>query len=75
MTFQWYRGTAANPKKVKVPAPAGTEQTLRLEPPYVAGWYVCEATNAAGTTTSKRFKLSLTKTLSAADMAVTIKQP
>jgi len=74
-TYQWYRGTATAPKKVKIPAPEGIQPTLILKAPYVAGLYVCEATNAAGTSTSKPSKVSVTKTLSAPDVALTLKPP
>ncbi len=31
-TYQWYRGTATNPKKYKIPAPEGIQQNLSLKP-------------------------------------------
>ncbi len=74
-TYQWYRGTATNPKKYKIPAPEGIQRELILKPPYVAGLYVCEATNAAGTSTSNPTKVSVTKTPSAPNAAITLKQP
>lgn len=75
LTYQWYRGTTANPKKVKLTTPSATTPTLNIEPPYVAGEYVCEATNESGALLSRRFKLSVTTVSTAPEMAVTVKKP
>jgi hypothetical protein len=74
-TYQWYRGTDTDLKKEKLPAPEGAQQTLKLTPPYTAGLYSCEISNAAGKVTSKTFRLSITRQDTAADMQITIKQP
>lgn len=73
-TYQWYRGTITKPKEEKLPAPEGTQQTLKLTPPYTAGLYFCEISNAAGMVKSKTFRLSISEATNAADMQVTIKQ-
>lgn len=78
-TYQWYRGTATNPKKVKIPAPQGIQRELVFGPPYgipyVSGLYVCEATNSKGSTLSKPTKVSVTKTKTAPEMQIVLRQP
>lgn len=75
VTYQWYRGTASNPKKVKIPAPAGIQRELLFDPPYVAGLYYCEATNALGSTLSEPTQVSVTTSKTAPKMKLTLKQP
>lgn len=78
-TYQWYRGTATDPKKVKIPAPQGIQRELVFGAPwgipYVAGIYFCEATNALGTSPSKPFKVSTTRTTTAPELQITVRVP
>lgn len=71
-TYQWYRGTATAPLKVKLEGE--TRSTITLTPPYVAGLYRCEVSNSAGKITTRPFKVSVTTTTSAPDLAVTVRK-
>lgn len=76
LTYQWYRETGVLFKKrVALPPPEGIQQTLFLKSPYTSGTYFCEVKNAAGSVTSRPIKLSVTKSTTAPEMAVTIRQP
>ena len=75
-TYQWYRETGTIKKvRVKIPAPEGVQEELTLSPSSPAGIYFRETTNASGSVMSHPFKLSVTKTVSAAPIAITLKKP
>ena len=71
-TYQWYRGTATDPKKVKIPAPEGIQPTLI---PKIAGWYSCESTNAKGSTLSDPMQYATTRSKTAPKLKVTERVP
>jgi hypothetical protein len=75
MKYQWYRGTATNPKKVKLEGPFATEPNLELSPPFIAGLYSCEVTNAAGTILYDPQQLATTTSKTAPRLKVTVKVP
>lgn len=73
-SYQWYRGTEANPKKYKVVGAIQRE----FEPDLatgIGGLYFCEATNAAGSTLSKPIRVSFTTDEDAPELQVIIKRP
>lgn len=73
-TYQWYRGTPTNLLAVKIPAPEGVQESLILTS-WVAGWYVRVTTNSAGSCTSLPLQVSTTRTTSAPNLQIVIKQP
>ncbi len=74
-SYQWYRGSKSNPLAVPILGPEGTQQTITLRPPLVSGWYVCVMKNEAGSCMTQQTQVSITKTLSAPSMQITVKQP
>jgi len=73
-TYQWYRGTATQPLKVKIPAPEGVQPTLTLRSTSPAGIYCCVVSNSAGSVQFPGTRFSLTTSKTATELTVTMKK-